>query len=629
MSLATTFERSFILHQPKSLKCLTARFVAIHVIMITDCLQSKFTNLEPGLQHLIAPHLYGKWFTQFIALNESLLHIEKAMDSTDKTKANTLTFLYKFFCNLPSPHLKTFTFHSLMAECYISEKCNTLDYFPTKLYHLGVRDNLKVMSFEVLEPCSHYFSCCSINFTPSLDPLPANSNFYQFDNAIYAMYKPFIVQPVATNWKKHEEIPRRMSWAHYFYAHDRIPEALVQILCCLSVINADNNSRLEYLDMMSLLILVAAKLHFNIECQTYVVLSALSLISLSFEICELIPGIITMFSELGNFEWCKIIFYKFPVKNKYSRYYSQSLYAYADSLIEYIENICMSIIGLSEYHNRCRPFHCKHLEGYGVYRQKVYTLLSELNLIINKMLPAPETDLFKAQFALLKSFMCNVDNYDRKYQSCLSEAYGLMGQVLENYPNKLTKTKAQIINSVLKSHGPLSFREMITEQMGRLNKSNVSNLKGKLLFKCIIYFFLFYKYELGTEGARTILNGYIDDTLDIFCAISNKKHYRIRLLKSCEKVFYHKMSHQNGNVVRFGIDKLKITKNASISMCQNLCPNFPFISLVPQQDLFANIPLTPACNFRTFICGPDKLINLDPFIKNHIAFGASQLKIKN
>ena len=64
-------------------------------------------------------------------------------------------------------------------------------------------------------------------------------------------------------------------------------------------------------------------------------------------------------------------------------------------------------------------------------------------------------------------------------------------------------------------------------------------------------------------------------------------------------------------------------------MCQHLFPNFPVLAHIPQQDLFANIPWTPATSYSAFECGLEKLIELDPFIKNHIAFGTSQLKVRN
>jgi len=626
-SFTTTFERSFILHQPQTLKCLAANYFALHVIMITDCLQLQFTSLKPEIQHLIVPHLHEKWFTQFINLvGPPLTRIEKVMDAVDKTKTNTLTFLYIFFSNLPV-YSEVFTFKSLMAECYISEKCNTLNCLPAKLFHLGIREKLKVMSFEILDPCCQYFSSCSINFKPTLEPLAAIAKFNKFNNEVYANYKPFIEQTLATNWLPYEEIPRRMSWAHYYFAHDRLPETLVQILCCLTVMSKDKTSRLDYLDAVSLLILVAAKLHLNIKCQSYIVLSALSLISLSFEIYELVPGIITMFGELGNFEWCKTIFYKFPMTNRHSRYYSQSLYAYADSLIEYIENICMSIIGYEEYHKKCKTSNCDKKETLIKRFQEYRALLSELTLVIDDMIPSSETDLFKAQHTLLKAFLFKMENVDNECCSCIQKAFCLVDQILENdRTNVITKTTAYIISLILKNRGPLVFRERIIDQLVELSKSNISNLKGKIMFKSIIYFFLFYQSKFETMGARTLLSRYVDDALDIFFSISNKQHYRIRLLKSFERVFCHKMIHNTcGTIVNFEKEKLKITKYRSFLMCQYLFPNFPRLANVSSRDIL-RMPWTPT---QTFILDPDKLIDLDPFIKNHIAFGTRQLQVKD
>lgn len=626
---STSFETTFIAHQPKSLSWLAAKTVAFRIIMITDCLAPTFNKLKPCIQYKIALHLNGKWLGQFISSHgSSLSTIETCMDQSEPSKMTTLAFFYRFFCEL-RPITEDYSFYNLMADCYISEKCNNFICLPSKLFFLGIRDNLKVMSNSFLEPCNEYFSSCSIKFKPKLNPLPASLQFFQFDNAIYSTHVPTIAQTLCQNWDETAELPRRLTWANYYVGVDRYPEALVQLLECCNIIDPKIHSDVECFNLMGLLINVAANLHFNIKCQTFIIMCALSLVTLSFQICEFIPGIIAIFRELGNFEWAKIVFLKRFTKNRFSQFYTLTLENYAESIIDNCENIILYINGIQEYHRDCKISRCDATKSQGSLRKKLFTLSDELNAIINKMHPSPETDLFKAQCAIVKAFIYKFQGCHRKYLCSIDEIRNLFTLISDTAEKPITKLKVTIFNLVFLGRGPALFRDIIADKIGRLNTSTLSILKGKLYFKSAIIMLLFYKREIETVANRACLNGYIDSALDSFFLVSNHKHYRIRLLRSFEKIFYHHFSHRYGDRAALNKQQLGISLHKNALLCYYLFPNFPELALISRQHLISNVPWFPKALEWPQICNVNRLIALDPFIKNHISFGASQLKYKN
>ena len=627
---STEFESHFLVHQPISLKNQTAKYVAEHIVMMSDCLTPEFYNLAPQVQHRIALFLNGKWSTQFVCEhNSSLSTIEACMDAADPSKETSFIFLESFFSDLKNNH-ENYNFYNLMADCYISEKCNMITSLPVKLYFLGIRDNLDVFSRDFLFYSGQYFSSCSNNFTPTFFPLGAPLPFLTFENNIYSSTSNVDEKRVLKKWAHADEIPRRMTWAQHFLTQDRYPESLVQVLASLNVLTADNTT-FEILDIMSLLILIAATLHFNIKCQSFIVSCALSLVTFDNHLVILIPSILKMFSELGEFPTAKLIFESFLPKNKQSQFHIQTLENYANCLIEQCENNFIKIVGIAEFHQDCSSLHsrCYRVKAQGITKVKIKNLLFELHDVISLMHPSPETDLFKAQYFFLRAFLYKEENYKKNYQSCLNTTGALLSLVLENATKPITKIIAHTLNLVYMSRIPMAFTDSISDRICHLNKASISNLRGKLIVKTICFLLMYYKPESHTVAERTTLNGYIEDAITTFSLISNKKHYRLRLLKALEKVFYRHLFHSNGDVVSFNILKTHISLKKSKRLKQCFFPNFPDLANASHIELISNQPRILPPKKESFNCNSNFILALDPYIKNHIAFGAAQLKFRD
>lgn len=624
--MPTAFETTIITQQPKTLQNLTAKYCAKNLIMTSDCLEPEFTKLKPWIQNRIAPYLEGKWLGQFLCLhNSSLIEIEAFMDKTDKTKETTITFLYKFFSEI-KPSTEDYSIFSLMVDCYISEKCNTFTTLPSKLYFLGMRDNLHIMNHGLDDAFCQYFSSCTVGFCPTFNPPAVSTEFEKFQNTIYSIHEPLLERPISTDFDNYDEIPRRLTWANYYVSQDRFPEALVQVLSSLDRLNPKVHSRLEYLDLMTLLIFIVSNLHLNIKCQSFVVTAALTLVVYPFDICQFIPPIIKMFIELGHFQWAKIIFFKCIIKNKHSQYYIFCLHYYAEGLIDYIENLLLYIITVKQFHRDCvRIPACEKVKSQGVARKKIHTLLIELYTVIAKMPVSSETDLFRAEYALYKAFIFKIEDFSRKYLASLNEAGGLLAQVIETAQNPLTKLKASVINLMYMCRGSIYFTEIISNKLGEINKASLSNLKCKLLYKSIIICCL-NKFEFIISDS-SFLNGLLAETIDSFSLLSNKRHYRLKLLKRVDKIFHLKQSHFFHDPVFFPRDLLKISDLKDVLLCQCLFPHFPEYVCITRQQLISNYSWMPIEQSQHFSCKIIDLFELDPFIKNHVAFGTSQLKV--
>jgi len=627
----TTFETVVLLAQPKTLKFMASKTFVMYFIQTNDCIEEKLEQLKLIIQHNLAQHLRGKWLSQYVqSFGPSLFVIEDKMDKLDPSQLNSLQFLNRFFTQLKSRQ-ELYNGATLMADSYISEKCNNLSSLPTKLFHLGIRKNLKVLKYGKLKFQAEYLSSNCPDFVPFYDPLIPHPDLAKFENTIYAINQATFEGPIVTDWTTDTEIPRRLTWATFLVSRDRFPEGLVQVLSCFKVLDLEIHSRFDCLELFSLLIFIFANLSVNIRCQVYTLLSALSYVVFPFEIFQLLPSMIAMFRELGHFKWVEFLYHKFKNPNVHSQYYEKVLTEYAETLIDCCENHLINITAIREFHKYCKTKICNIKSAQGASRRLIHDNLTKLNLVIGRMEPSSTTDLFRAQFYLIKGFLYKIDGSSQKnINCCINQAVGLCNLIRENLPQQnLIRLRASVLKAILMKKDAQICRELINEKLGRINKTTLSSLKCKLYFKSLFILLFHYDEQTETRSSRSWINSYVDDLITNYKLLSNYRHYRLRLLKMLDKVFFNMFNHRINNVLCFSPRKLQLSEKRDKLISNNLFPHFTDLNQASSNQLYSNYRWFPNQKALTYLCRVNDFIVLDPYIKNHISFGYSQLKYRD
>lgn len=633
MNPPTVLETVLLSFQPKSLQTLAAKNMA-KVVMENDLISKTMDKCSKLTQNLIAPHLSGKWFFQFFkSRGNSLLSIEKGIIDKQHEK-ETIYFvkiLYRFLQEMQNS--VNGGCYKTALDCYISQCCKSVDLHPTALYQIGIRQELNIWFGKDDHYMREYLASDQPNYSPGFDPLQVSANLTTFSHTVYTCKNVLIPGNVDTT---HElgrfEVPHRLCWAKTFAKTEKNPEALCQLLSCLNTLDPCLHSKTEHLEVFTLLILIFAKLQINIRATNALFIKSFTLIKHKFQEVQFAAPLIKFFSELGNFDWAKLAYLRFLDQNKQSIFRNSTFVAYAESLIELGENICFYITTIREFHQNCKSADCTREKAQGIVLQNFINILKELNCVIQQMSETPEKIYIILQYKMLTVFYFKLSNQNPKIQPLLLEIKGQIDLFRKSDNlSYILSVQVDLLHEFNKERGVIFFQDIVGSRIAQVTASNLSSLKIKMLVKCMVWMLVYYKTFTFSCTTRDCFVNYLQELTKNLSALSNKKCYRLRLLYLMEQVFMYRKSHTTtpSTELKFKPSLLTISANKNRFLRGNVAPTFARLdtkdlnNLMENEEWVSRQSLAPYTHDANLV---KTLIKLDPFIREHISFGASQLK---
>lgn len=625
----TVFEIGVLTHQPKMLKFMAGKFLAVDA-MLNDNIMDKLDKYPKVAQDLIAPHLTGKWFFQYLGdRGSSLTLVEKSVDTNDKKQLqNFVTILQTFFTEMQNND--DTDVYSTMFESYLTNCCKTVDYHPTRLYQIGIREQLCVWHSNETDFLRNYLGSDKHDYNPSFNPLNVPDRFINFKNSIYTSKNPPLPMSVDTRTESDRfEVPRRLCWSKWFIKHERMPEALCQLLACLIVLQPKVNTQVEFLDVFTMLILVFSRLHVNIRATTLLLTKAFTLVKYNFELHQFSTPLIAFFSELGHFHFSRMTYVKLLDKNKQSIFYTSSQIAYLECIFEQLENNYLYVITIREYHKRCVSRSCLKENAQGIMLDKMGKLFQEACAILENMQKSHMAHFLNIKYKMFLLCFYHISNNRDGLQPLLTIIKGQIDsfKLRVDVPHLLS-LQVEALDSVISQRGDISFRNLFDTKLAQVTFCNLSNIKNKLVLNCIVWLSIYYNPKYPMSTVRTNIETCIEYATLNINSLTNKKCYRLRLMYLMDQVFVSRHVHQ-AKFLSFKPTITHISLTKQMFLLDNIAPNFARLEPRSLPTLFENKPWVLPKSFPCYRNEPNfykRLLLLDPFMRQHISFGAAQLK---